>query len=153
MTVIFRPITQVDLDHFFALKEADKFAPYLFMCAGTDSRFLEQGVQIAIDDTTGNYLIRMPQGDRLDNFYRYVLVCDEKIIVSKAMPSVHEFDVEYLSPSLASKLDALTSFMREAFSNGGNSFFDFKRPKPVDDLIRALGAQMSFVFANKAGEK
>jgi hypothetical protein len=153
MTVIFRPITYDDIDHLFALDEVGKFQEYLYGFDYAREAFIDRGHSIAKDEATNDYLVRMPQGDRLDSSYRYVLVSDGKIIVSKAMPTVHAFDIEYISPALTSWLDELTPFMREAFSIGGDNFFDYKRAKPLEDLMRAAGAQMNFVITNEKGEK
>jgi hypothetical protein len=147
MTVIFRPITNEDIDHLFALQEADKFMEYLFRFDYARRVFIDREHQIAQDDKSHNYIVRLPQGDRMDMSYRYVLVCDEKIILSKAMYVPHSFEVEYISPKLVARLDELTLFMREAFSNGGDCFFDWS----ADDITRGVGSQMNFVLTNQQG--
>jgi hypothetical protein len=133
MTVIFRPITNEDIDHLFALQEADKFMEYLFRFDYARRVFIDREHQIAQDDKSHNYIVRLPQGDRMDMSYRYVLVCDGKIILSKAMDAVLAYEVEYISPDLT--------------SNGGDCFFDWS----ADDITRGVGSQMNFVLTNQQG--
>jgi hypothetical protein len=147
MTVIFRPITNEDIDHLFALEEVDKFIEYLFRFDSARSAFIDREHQIAQDDKSRNYIVRLPQGDRMDMSYRYVLVCDGKIILSKAMDAVLAYEVEYISPDLTSRLDELTQFMREAFSNASNNFFE----RFANDMTRGVGSQMNFVLTNQQG--
>jgi hypothetical protein len=148
MTVIFRPITNEDIDHLFALEEVDKFKKYLVLDFDyARGQFLDLGCQIAKDDKSHNYIVKFFQGDRLDMSYRYILVCDGKIILSKAMYAPLTYEVEYISPELIARLEELTRFMREAFSNGGDCFFK----RFADESDRVLGSQMNFVLINQQG--
>ena len=146
MTITFRPITTEDLDHLFSLRDAGKLDPYLLKFLGY-RLFFEQGKQIAIEEESGRYLLRLPSRGRDFSDVHYVLVSNGGIILSDGGATGPNYPVEYISPELIPRLDELTPFLREAFSKGGKYLLG--EPGPEEQEVFA---EKRFTFPTPQGE-
>ena len=147
MAVIFRYVTDEDLDYVFSLEEIDKISPFL----GDERawcRAVDQHRRLAIDEATGYFIMNLPQLHRDDATPRYLMVCDGKVILSPGAGQV--FAVQYISPSLRSRLEEFTPFLREVFGKGGKYLEGESRPH---DLERAKLMRFNILNAKDINER
>lgn len=140
MSVFFKTIADADLDRIYALRDSDKIID--LMGPRQWNLAIQQHRCIATDEGAGVYLVNLPQRDRMALGLQYLLICEDQIIVLSQAADPTKLVIEYISPDLIGRLDELTPFLREAFSNGGV----YMSGKFLRDTDRSLGARKEFLL-------
>lgn len=148
MNITFRPVTEQDLDFVFALPEIEAIKPFLGETR-TWCKSVTQHCKMGINEQTGEFIMNLPQRDRMDMRQRYLLVRDDGVAVIEE-PSAgawSDYPIIYISSVLADQLDVLTLLLQEMFSKGGR----FLDGDPMDIEI-PLANIARFVIKKSKGE-